>query len=223
MTKSSSSIVESNQLDVHPDLEVTVSKHLNSHFDKPYARYNQEQFIQLLELVEKSPRPIIFDSCCGVGESTINLAKQHPNHWVFGIDQSDKRTSKFKPNEVPDNARIIRADVIDIWRLAHAERWQLAKHYLLYPNPWPKKKHLQRRWHGHPVFRSLLGLKGELTLRTNWQLYAKEFADALECAGIYQYQLQHYVPNAPDKLLTPFERKYYQSDHQLYQLQADLN
>ena len=38
-------------------------------------------------------------------------------------------------------------------QLAHREQ-----HYLLYPNPWPKAKHLQRRVHGHGSFPLLLQL-----------------------------------------------------------------
>ena len=54
----------------------------------------------------------------------------------------------------------------------------------LYPNPWPKKKHLGRRWHGAPVFPALVKLGGELEMRSNWQTYLDEFALALACLQI---------------------------------------
>ena len=74
---------------------------------------------------------------------------------------------------------MLQANLIDFWRLSVQTEWRLQKHYLLYPNPWPKKKHLQRRWHGHPVFPSILELGGELELRTNWKIYADEFNQAV--------------------------------------------
>jgi hypothetical protein len=46
----------------------------------------------------------------------------------------------------------VRADLVDYWRLLAEAGIGLARHYILYPNPWPKIGHLARRWHAHPVF-----------------------------------------------------------------------
>ncbi|MEJ2385643.1 MAG: hypothetical protein P8Y54_14885 [Xanthomonadales bacterium] len=72
---------------------------------------------------------------------------------------------------------------------------------------------MQRRWHGHPVFPDLLALGGRLELRTNWSLYAQEFAWAaarLTGRTIRPGEL----PAA--EALSPFERKYRASGHTLY-------
>ena len=220
MTHANSSQVVTNQTEAHPDLEALVRKHLQHSFSKPYSGYNETEFERVIDCISRDPRPVIFDSCCGVGESTVKLARAHPNHWVFGFDQSAKRTEQVKPESLPDNARVIRADVIDIWRLAVAEGLHLDKHFLLYPNPWPKKKHLKRRWHGHPVFSSLIELGGTLILRSNWPMYIEEFDEALELAGIYERKCSTLNEIDP---LTPFERKYRDSGHKLQQLIAELD
>ena len=51
----------------------------------------------------------------------------------------------------------------------------LARHYVLYPNPWPKIGHLARRWHGHAVFPDLLALGGVFECRSNWRIYIEKW------------------------------------------------
>ena len=161
----------------------------------------------------------ILDSGCGVGQSTRILAEQHPQHWVIGIDQSEHRITKQSARN-PDNMILVRANCVDFWRLALADGWQLDKHFLLFPNPWPKKEHLQRRWHGHPVFPTLLKLGGYLELRTNWHLYALEFQTALGHLGYSLSEVETYLPG--DNYLTPFEKKYHESGQELFRLTSDL-
>jgi tRNA (guanine-N7-)-methyltransferase len=112
--------------------------------------------------VSAAGAPLILDSCCGVGESSRLLARAFPNHYVIGVDQSASRLARGggRAAECPANLDLVRADVVDYWRLLHEAGVRLDRHYLLYPNPWPKIGHLSRRWHGHPVFPTLLELGG---------------------------------------------------------------
>ena len=125
---------------------------------------------------------MVLDSGCGTGESTVLLARRYPDCLVVGVDKSAARLDKAP--QLPANARLLRADLADIWRLMDDAGWKLAQHYLLYPNPWPKPAQLKRRWHGHPVFPDLLVLGGRLVLRSNFEVYVDEFARALELAGV---------------------------------------
>ena len=82
-----------------------------------------------------------------------------------------------------ENAILLRADLSDIWTLVFQDPSLLVqRHYLLYPNPYPKSKHLQRRWHGHPIFPILLGL-GNLSLYRLTKSYST-------CDIIYTLSLQ---------------------------------
>jgi len=115
---------------------------------------------------------------------------------------------------------LIRADLVDFWRLAVLSKWKFKKHFLWYPNPWPKKKHLQRRWHGHPVFPILKKLGGHLELRTNWKIYAEEFSLAITVLSDTKTGVEIWDPDIPE---TPFERKYQSSGQQLYRLTITLD
>ena len=122
--------------------------------------------------------------------------------------------------DLPDNTLLVRADLVDFWRLALNAGWRPRRHYLLYPNPYPKTAHLKLRWHGHPVFPALLALGGRLELRSNWRLYLQEFALAAAQASDVVAEVQPFTPEG--EYLTPFERKYHQSGQDLWRLVMNL-
>jgi tRNA G46 methylase TrmB len=212
-----SRVIVSNQQGLNEQLDEMVLKHLKHAFRKPYQQHTLEAFKSCEKWVEQQGKPIIFDSCCGVGESTYHLAKKHPEAIVLGLDKSADRLGKHQES-IADNYRLLQVNLNDFWRLAVDANWKLSHHYLLYPNPWPKAKHLQRRWHGSAVFPSILQLGGELELRSNWFTYIHEFARALELAGqsclVEEYQ--------SEEAITPFERKYWASGQKSLRLTATL-
>nr|XP_061809038.1 tRNA (guanine-N(7)-)-methyltransferase-like [Nerophis lumbriciformis] len=165
--------------------------------------------------------PVLVDAGCGTGESTYALAREHRESWVVGIDRSAHRLSRPKgangQGERPDNALMIQADLVGWLQLAALGRWQFDGIYLLYPNPYPKPKHLQRRWHAHGIFPTLLALTSAVELRTNWRIYADELVQALR-----RYELDSTVARyKPDRPVSPFERKYQASGHELFKVTAD--
>ena len=213
-----SSIVTSNQTGVHKDLESKIKKHLTNSFRKPYRPFSAEIFHKANEIINNLNLPIILDSGCGTGESSYALSQQNTDAIIVGIDKSEKRLDKFISDENfydKDNLILIRADVIDIWRMIKQSNWNIKKHYLLYPNPWPKKDQLKRRWHGHPVFPEMLSLCDQIELRTNWKIYADEFKFALELAAGQSVSMETIEM---DQFISPFEKKYYESGHELYRV-----
>jgi tRNA (guanine-N7-)-methyltransferase len=213
-----SRVIETNQSGLHERLEETVRKHLASPFLKPIADHTRHAFESVQQQVLASDAPTILDSCCGVGDSSRNLATEFPDHLVIGVDKSDKRLSTERDEPRPENMVLVRADLNDFFRLAVEAGWQPDRHYILYPNPWPKSVHLGRRWHGAPVFPSIIELGGLLELRSNWRLYLEEFQAALKVAG-HKSRLS---PFEPESYLTPFEKKYHQSGQILWKLEATL-
>ena len=219
-----SRVITSNQVGLHEKLDEVVLKHLQHDFKKPYQTHTLTAFKEIEKWVEQQGKPIIFDSCCGVGESTYHIAKAHPEAIVLGMDKSADRLSKHPVDavgetEALDNYRLLQVNLNDFWRLAVDANWQLSHHYLLYPNPWPKSKHLQRRWHGSAVFPAFLQLGGKLDLRSNWFTYVEEFQRALALANI-KSQADVY---SHEQAITPFERKYWKSGQESLRLTCDLS
>lgn len=188
MTQDANSRVPTSaQTGIHEHLATLLDRHAAAPFRKPYADYNRAAFSASCERWQRiaPDAPLILDSCCGVGESSIALAKAFPDHYVIGVDQSESRLSRKSSGKsdydvLPQNLDLVRADLVDYWRLMHDAGIRLARHYLLYPNPWPKIGHLSRRWHGHPVFPAMLELGGVLECRSNWKIYVDEFCFAVE-------------------------------------------
>lgn len=222
MSYANSRIPASAQSGIHEQLVRRVERHLAEPFRKPYAEYNSAAFAASLEGWDKRA-PLILDAGCGVGHSTIQLARRFPDHWVIGVDQSQDRLERRKPYPdalLPRNMVFVRADLVDYWRLCCDAGLKLARHYILYPNPWPKIGHLARRWHAHPVFPFILRLGGVLECRTNWRVYIEEFACALSLATGRETGWEIFEAPVP---LTPFERKYRDSGQPLYRLVRDLD
>lgn len=221
MSYANSRIPQSAQHGVHEALAERVRKHLVEPFRKPFAPYNRAALDASLAGWD-GRAPLILDAGCGVGHSTIQLARQYPDHWVIGVDQSQDRLARRKPYPdalLPKNMVFVRADLVDYWRLLDEAGLRLARHYLLYPNPWPKIGHLGRRWHAHPVFPWIVRLGGVLECRSNWQVYIEEFACALELATSRAAPWERFEADSP---LTPFERKYRDSGQALYRLGIEL-
>lgn len=221
MTNGSRSIV-TNQVGPHRDLARRIGRATASALRKPVAEHTREAFDRARYWLRTRPDvPLILDAGCGVGLSTRRLAEHFPGQSIIGIDRSADRLSRDH-GALPDNALLVRADLVDFWRLALADGWQPARHYLLYPNPYPKAAHLKMRWHGHPVFPAILALGGRLEVRSNWRLYVEEFALGVSQVTGRRVEVQAHAIGAGEAALTPFEQKYHDSGQSLWRLEVVL-
>ncbi|NNK32911.1 MAG: SAM-dependent methyltransferase [Xanthomonadales bacterium] len=214
--------VHSSQRTAHPRLASTLERRGARAWRQPLHEPSVRAFEALAEGIDPDRDRLVLDSGCGSGESTRAIARAYPECRVIGVDKSAARLSRLGQGEFPryaGNAIWLRAELATFWRLALKAGWRLERHYLLYPNPWPKPGQVQRRWHAHPVFPDLLALGGRLELRCNWRIYAEEFALAVErLAGIDARLRDDTDPG----ITTPFERKYRSSGHALYSVVASL-
>lgn len=234
--------VYSNQSGRHVDLSTVLQRHLNTPFQRPLPDWVRNAAQATVH--QAAGRPLILDSGCGTGLSSLLLAQRHPDAFVVGLDQSSHRLARFQPepatagvqpaNAVRGDSRqvlqsagrnllLVRADAQDYWRALVQIGATLSSHYLLYPNPWPKAHHLKRRWHGHPVWPYLLQLGGRLELRTNWSIYADEFAYALANCCICPVEMDRLSNSeALAQPMSLFEKKYAVSGHTLWRVAARL-
>jgi len=224
-----SKAIVSNQEGIHEKLEEVVRKHLAHDFKKPYQAHTQHAFEvvdeKLTNFLAANPQgEIILDACCGVGQSTRILAQQNPQALVIGVDKSanrlDRNIEELQRTDNSgqvDNFYLVRADLNDFYRLVKSANWPVSKHYILYPNPWPKSKHLQRRWHGSAIFPQMITIGKQIILRSNWRLYLEEFQAALL---LTQLTSELTKVNKSEQSLTPFEEKYQSSGQQCWQLMA---
>ncbi|ALO36538.1 SAM-dependent methyltransferase [Colwellia sp. MT41] len=223
-----SKAIISNQAGIHEKLDEVVKKHLSHVFQKPYQAHTQAAFAQMDVLVQDflvaNPEgEIILDACCGVGQSTRILAQQNPQALVIGVDKSAHRINRNVEGFAAEdgfsaqNYHLVRADLNDFYRLVKSANWPVSKHYILYPNPWPKSKHLQRRWHGSAVFPQMASIGQQLILRSNWRIYLAEFQQAAKQVNLHG-EISSLTVVEASSALTPFEAKYQASGQVCWQL-----
>lgn len=203
-----------NQAGPYEHLEKVVGKHFQSPFLKPITEKVTKDFQVLSDKISKLNKPLILDSCCGTGMSTQKLAILYPDHFVLGIDKSSHRLGKTHEKN-GENFLYIRGDVIDYWRLIEKAKWSIEKHFIFYPNPYPKAEHFKRRFHGHPIFPTLLILSPYLEIRSNWKLYLEEFQLACNLGEGIKSELNNFYSA---KAMTLFEKKYLTAGQALYNL-----
>ncbi len=216
--QANSRTVNSNQQYLHPKLTQVIRRHLQTTHRGEIAAHNFQAYGHVSAELNARPRPIILDSFCGTGHSTAILAERHPDHLIVGIDKSARRLAKH-PYSLRTNYLLLQADCAAIWTLLLRDGLRPRHHYMLYPNPWPKAAHLQRRIHGHPSFPLLLALGGMVELRSNWQIYIEEFGCAMHLAG-HRGRVLRVADTGPD--LSLFEQKYRNSGHQLWCYVANI-
>ena len=220
--------ISTNQTGIHPDLQKVLSKHRDAPSQRPIAGHTCIAFAVLLEFLEGWRGEVIIDAGCGVGESTINIAVLYPHAKVIGIDKSIARLDKHKSyvkalndNQTHDgnsqpqvaNYLLLQADLHDFWRLLlqHIENskpdWHVARQFILYPNPYPKKTQLGKRWHGSALFNVIVKVSANIEIRSNWQLYLQECSVAASFYGLHSALSVIDIGN-DSVAYTPFERKY---------------
>ena len=161
-SKGDSSTVSSNQQGPNPRLKECVGRHYQDAWREPLHSPSINAFEHLQGLLNSGDEcRLILDSGCGSGKSTQALAAIYPEHVVICIDRSAARLRQLPPGGLTarqGNCIWVRARLETFWRLLYGAGWMVEKHYLLYPNPWPKSEQLRKRWHAQPAFPILLAI-----------------------------------------------------------------
>ena len=209
--------VSTRQTSIHDRLSEVLARHQNHPDQTPIAPHSTAIWPQVQAFSAAHPS-LVLDLGCGTGESSQNLAHRYPKSGVLGLDRSSVRLRKA-PNDLARNYLHLRGDQYDLLRLMKAHGLRAEKVYLLYPNPSPKPEHLKRRWHAHPIWPTLLKVTDVIELRTNWSIYAEEFAFALQASG-WHALIEHIEIDANVAALSLFEAKYARSGHALWRVVA---
>jgi len=123
----------------------------------------------------------------GNGDFLVHLAQQHPEVNLLGIEVHRPGIGNLLgkvQNSGITNVRVCCADAIEVVRNCLAPRI-VQRAYILFPDPWPKKRHQKRRLIQHP-FISELGERfapgGQLHLATDWEDYARQISAVISTA-----------------------------------------
>jgi tRNA (guanine-N7-)-methyltransferase len=172
----------------------------------------------LAELFGRSA-PLHVDLGCGDGSFLCEMAQQFPKRNFLGIERLSKRVEKVRRKaENIENVRVLRADTLFAVRYLLPESPAEA-FYLLFPDPWPKRRHQFRRIFTRDFLEAIgaaLQKDGILRVATDQLDYFHQI-ERLSRAHL-QFQV---VPQLADDAvlpLTKFERKFRDQGAPLYRL-----
>ncbi len=217
VNQGNSNEVLSNQNGIHEKLAEYLDKYSLENYGRPCAQFSRECWSEILDFI--SGHNVVFDLGCGVGESSFKLSKIYPDSKIVGIDRSLSRLDRkndFK-EQLPKNVLLIRGELLDLIPLIFKDqdKFKIERIYLLYPNPYPKKHHVKRRFQANPVAIFLFNIKSSIVLRSNWLLYLEEI----------QFTAQYYSRSSTltqveieEDAFTPFERKFIDSGQKVFEL-----
>lgn len=161
--------------------------------------------------------PLALEIGAGVGLHPILFARRHPEVTVLGIESTHERFAKFQGrlNHHPQikNLHAIHADA-RLWISQNILPGSVDRLFILYPNPYPKPKHSNLRWHSMPFTRTLLDtLKpgGILEFGTNLSDYAVDALKTFTHVYGMEFVSFHALNGARFPRIrgeTHFERKY---------------
>ena len=126
-----------------------------------------------------SSRPLVLEIGSGMGETTVAIAKEHPEADFVAVEVHGPGVGSLLnavEREQLKNVRVVRHDAVEVLEQMVADA-SLAAIHLFFPDPWPKKRHHKRRL-VQSAFAALAAKKlqagGILHAATDWPEYAEQ-------------------------------------------------
>jgi len=158
-------------------------KAIDEHWQDYVVEYDGKP-LQLTELFPQSGE-LTVEIGFGMGDSLLAMAEAHPEQNFLGIEVHKPGVGKLMHGihqRGLQNLRIICHDAVEVLNNS-LETDSIDRVLLLFPDPWPKKKHHKRRI-VQPGFVKLLVSRlktgGSFHLATDWEPYAEHMLEVLE-------------------------------------------
>ncbi len=192
-----------------------------------WTKYGLDDGMKELDFVEVYGReaPVVMEIGFGNGDNLYDLARVNPDTDFLGVEVHRPGIGSLLlklAREGIDNVRIICADAATVVA-RQIPRASLAAVYLLFPDPWPKKRHHKRRLLQHAFLTQIvecLRPGGDLQVATDWQDYADHVLDvAAQVPGLINVAGDgSYVLSPRERVATRFERRGRRLGHQIWEL-----
>jgi tRNA (guanine-N7-)-methyltransferase len=181
-----------------------------------WPRYGVEPATTTLDLAALFGRkaPVTLEVGFGNGENLAALAAAHPERDFIGVEVHAPGVGHLLHRAAQlgvANLRVIRHDAIEVLREMIAPE-SLAAILVLFPDPWPKKRHHKRRLVNADfaaLAASRLAPGGTLQLATDWEPYAAQMLEVLNASPALANRATNagFVPRNPGRARTRFEAR----------------
>jgi tRNA (guanine-N7-)-methyltransferase len=161
----------------------------------------------------------------GNGDNLIELATAHPQRDFLGIEVHRSGVGRvmlaLQARQL-NNVRLVCHDAVEVLE-QQIPPASLDEILILFPDPWPKKRHHKRRLVQLPfatLAASRLAPGGVLRLATDWEPYALEMLQTLRAVASLENLAADggFVPRPAERERTRFERRGERLGHQVWDL-----
>jgi tRNA (guanine-N7-)-methyltransferase len=161
----------------------------------------------------------------GNGENLAALASAHPERDYLGIEVHRPGVGRLMlalEERLAPNARLICHDAVEVLDRQIAPQ-TLDEVLILFPDPWPKKRHHKRRLMQAPFVELVtdrLRIGGVLRFATDWQPYADAVLDVLNTNSQLRNLAEDgaFVPRPTERNPTRFEKRGERLGHDVWDL-----
>jgi len=180
--------------------------------------------LDLLQLFGRDA-PCSLEIGFGNGDNLIALAAAHPERDFIGVEVHAPGVGHLLHTAAEaglKNLRVAQHDAVELLRERVAPQ-SLDAILVLFPDPWPKKRHHKRRL-VNTEFAALAASRlvpgGTLQLATDWTPYAESMCEVLNAAPELRNRATDgsYVPRNPGRLRTRFEARGERLGHAVHDL-----
>lgn len=170
-------------------------------------------------------QPLALEIGCGTGHFIVAMAARHPEMNFLAIDIYNKgcfKTCKKADALGLTNIRVMRIEARNL--LAnYLEKESLTAVYINCPDPWPKKRHRDRRLVNQDFLHSLLHYlkpNGDFYFSTDVQDYADQVAELIPAAkGLNNVLAAPWVTVLPDYPISKYMQKFLDLDQPIHYMQ----
>ena len=135
--------------------------------------------------------PLELDVGCGDGSFLLAMAKAHPERAFLGLERLLGRVRKVcrgAERQHLENLQVLRLE--SLYAMEYLiPAGSASRVHLLFPDPWPKKKHQERRALRSataPYFARVLEADGEFLFKTDDPPYFEEGIECLRESGLFR-------------------------------------
>lgn len=193
--------------------------------ESQYIVLNPKEYRGKWSTLFDNQNPIHIEIGMGKGKFIIENAKRYPDINFIGIEKFDsvivRAVEKLEDEELP-NIKLIRMDALEITDVFD---YEIDTIYLNFSDPWPKKRHTNRRL-SSPIFLAkydtLFSSMKTIIMKTDNRGL---FEYSIMSIANYGYQLEEisldlYQDDVKDNIPTEYEDRFANKGFQIYKLVA---
>lgn len=192
--------------------------------DSSYVLKDVRKYKGKFKTVFSNENPIRLEIGTGKGQFLINMAKKYPDINFIGVEKYESVLVRAVQKIEEENLLNIKFICIDAKELGEVFDHEIDTIYLNFSDPWPKKRHADRRLTSHVflnIYDSLFCGDAKIIQKTDNIIL---FASSISSLSTYGYTLENVSLDLHheniDNVMTEYEEKFIRQGYKINYLEA---